>query len=88
MRFTLAFATLALVATPLAAQASDPAVKRGATLRDVKATRIGTIDRVNPDGSVQVIFNSKFVVIPADKLVVTSGTVATSLSKAEVSKLH
>jgi len=92
MRFALAIAATMFVAAPLAAESvatSGPvAPKRGATLRDAKATRLGTIDRVNADGSVQIIFNEHFVTIPADKLIVAKDGVATSLTKAEVSKLH
>lgn len=98
MRLVLTLATAALIAAPIsAAVAADStgttpaaiaAPKRGATLRDVKASRLGAIDRVNADGSVQIIFNSRFVTIPADKLVASSDGVATSLTKAEVSKLQ
>jgi hypothetical protein len=92
MRFILAFVATALIAAPLAAESVAPsgtiAPKRGATLRDAKSLRLGTIDRVNADGSVQVIFDSHFVTIPADKLVVAADGVATSLTKAEVSRLH
>ncbi|MDB5714603.1 MAG: hypothetical protein JWO15_2000 [Sphingomonadales bacterium] len=87
MRIAIALTTLALIATPVLAQtALSP--KRGATLRDVNATRLGTIDRINGDGSVQIIFNSKFVTIPANKLVVAQDAVSTSLTKSEVSKLR
>ena len=87
MRLALAFTALALVTTSALAQNPSPA-KRGATLRDAKSARLGTIDRVNSDGSVQIIFNSKFVTIPADKLVVADDSVTTSLTKAEVAKLR
>jgi hypothetical protein len=87
MRIAIAIATLAFVATPLVAQ-TTMAPKRGATLRDVNATRLGTIDRINSDGSVQIIFNSKFVTIPANKLTVAQDSVSTSLTKSEVSKLR
>jgi hypothetical protein len=87
MRIAIAIATLAFIATPVVAQ-TTLAPKRGATLRDVNMTRLGTIDRVNGDGSVQIIFNSKFVTIPATKLVVAQDAVSTSLTKSEVSKLR
>ncbi|AYJ85090.1 hypothetical protein D3Y57_03380 (plasmid) [Sphingomonas paeninsulae] len=88
MRLTIAIATLALIATPVLAQTA-PAPKRGATLRDANMTRLGTIDRINSDGSVQIIFNSKFVTIPASSLVVApDAAVSTSLTKSEVAKLH
>jgi hypothetical protein len=86
MRLVLAAAALALLASPLAAETVAP--KRGTTLRDAKAARLGPIDRVNADGSVQIIFNSRFVTIPADKLTVGEKGVATLLTKAEVSKLR
>lgn len=88
--FTVLAATL-LSAPVLAAETTDAAAvapKRGMTLRDAKATRVGSIDRVNADGSIQIIFNSKFVTIPADKLVATAEGVSTSLTKTEVSKLR
>lgn len=92
MRLVLAIAAAVLIAAPLAAEsvATSGAVapKRGATLRDAKAVRLGTIDRVNADGSVQIIFNAHFVTIPADKLVSAQDGIATSLTKAEVSKLR
>jgi len=87
MRIVLAATGLLLAASPLLAQ--TPAVpKRGATIRDVNSTRVGVVDRVNADGSVQIIFASKFVTIPADKLTVTNNAVATSLTKAEVAKMR
>ncbi|WEK42407.1 MAG: hypothetical protein P0Y64_13540 [Candidatus Sphingomonas colombiensis] len=94
MRLVIALSAAVFVATPLAAATLDAtpattvAPKRGATLRDANATRLGTIDRVNADGSVQIIFNAKFVTIPADKIVASQDGVTTSLTKAEISKLH
>ncbi|MET0370383.1 MAG: hypothetical protein ABW039_03295 [Sphingobium sp.] len=96
MRLFLALAATSLIVSPaLATQAGAAdsataavAAKRGATLRDAKGSRLGTIDRVNADGSVQIIFNSKFVTIPADKLVSSDAGTATSLTKAEVAKLR
>ena len=95
MRIIFALAAVALTASPvLAAEMTATAsatsavlAKRGAMLRDVKGLRLGAIDRVNADGSVQIIFNSKVVTIPADKLVVASTGVATSLTKPEVNDL-
>lgn len=88
MRFLIAAAALGLVAAPLMAQTALPAIKTGATLRSSGNVRIGTVDRVNADGSVQVIYNSRFVTIPADKLTLVDNVVITSLTKAEVAKLH
>ncbi|MET0377204.1 MAG: hypothetical protein ABW128_23465 [Rhizorhabdus sp.] len=94
MRLFLALAATTLALSPAiissanAAEGSAAAAKRGATLRDANGTRLGTIDRINADGSVQIIFNSKFVTIPADKLVSSESGVATSLTKTEVAKLR
>ncbi|QKS00331.1 hypothetical protein F9288_12370 [Sphingomonas sp. CL5.1] len=96
MRIVIALAAAVLTAGPLSAApeatgtspAATVALKRGATLRDAKSIRLGTIDRVNADGSVQIIFDSKFVTIPADKIVTSQDGASTSLTKAEVSKLH
>lgn len=95
MRIIVAIAAAALIAAPaLAADASATgatssvaAPKAGATLRDAKGIRLGPIDRVNGDGSVQIIFDSKLVTIPADKLVASPNGVATSLTRVEVYKL-
>lgn len=96
MRILLALAAVALTTTPVVAAemaastgaSSTVAAKRGAMLRDAKGMRLATIDRVNADGSVQIIFNSKLVTIPADKLVAAPTGVATSLSKPEVDNLR
>jgi hypothetical protein len=96
MRIIFAIAAVALTTSPVlaaemsttASASSAVAAKRGAMLRDVKGMRLATIDRVNADGSVQIIFNSRLVTIPADKLVVASTGVATSLTKPEVDNLR
>lgn len=88
MRFSLLIAALA-IAVPAAAQAQVKPIKAGATLRAGDATRLGQIDRVNTDGSVQIIFRSKFITVPANTLTINdAGEVTTSLTKREVSKLH
>lgn len=94
MRIILAIAIATLVATPALA---DPGVtgttlstaqpKAGATLRDAKGFELGPIDRVNADGSVQIIFDAKLVTIPAARLVASPKGVATSLTRVEVYKL-
>lgn len=83
-------------AAPVAAQAveSTPAVanadvvKAGRTLRDSANARLGKIDQVNADGSVRIIFDTRFVTIPADTISVAGNEPVTSLSKREVSKLR
>lgn len=87
MRFAIAVAAIAFSATSVVAQ-SPLVPKRGTTLRDANNTRLGTIERINADGSVRIIINSKFVTIPASKLVVNQNSITTSLTKPEVSKLR
>ena len=89
---TLSAALLLALAMPLvsgAAAAQTPAVKMGDTLRDAGDIRLGRVDRVLQDGSVRIIFDGRFVTIPADKVVVAeNGNVSTTLTKREVSKLR
>lgn len=87
MRIILALAAVALVATPLLAE-TVPAVKRGAVLRDAKKMPLGTVDRVNVDGSIQIIFGPRVVVIPAEKIVVAQNDVSTTLTRLEVARLR
>ncbi len=84
-----AFIALALLAsTPVFAADTAPAaqaeVKTGAMLRDSNNYRLGAISRVNADGSVGLIIDSRFVTIPADTLSVVDGKVVTRLTKREV----
>ncbi len=89
MRFALIATALILSAAPLAAaESAAPQPKVGQTLRGASNTRLGVIDKVLADGSVRVIVDERFVVIPAGTLTVADGKVVTSLSKAEVSKLN
>lgn len=88
MRFAILAATLALAAPALAQGPAKP-ISAGTTLRSSDMGRVGQIDRVNADGSVQIIFRTKFVTVPASTLSVTDkGEVTTSLTKREIAKLH
>jgi hypothetical protein len=87
MRLNLVLAAaVALVSVPAFAQ-SDAAPRAGQTIRDAKSARLGTIQRVNPNGSVKIIYRSRFANIPADTITVENGVVKTSLTKKEVGKL-
>ncbi|MCF8709417.1 PRC-barrel domain-containing protein [Rhizorhapis sp. SPR117] len=90
MRKILICAALFGVSVPVLAQpaASENAAQRGMTVRDSSGVRLGNVTRVMPDGSVQVILNQRFVVIPANTLTVDDRQVTTSLSKREISKLR
>lgn len=87
MRFNLVLAAaFALSAVPALAQ-NDAAPRAGQTIRDAKSVRLGTIQRVNPNGSVKIIYRSRFATIPANTISVENGVVKTSLTKKEVGKL-
>jgi hypothetical protein len=88
MRIMLALAAVALTATPLLAETTQATVKRGAVLRDAKKLPVGTVDRVNADGSIQIIFGPRVVVIPAEKIVIAQNDVSTTLTKMEVARLR
>ncbi len=91
-----AIAAVALVAVapasaqdPAAVAAITPAVaKAGRLLKDSAGGRIGKIDQVLGDGSVRVIFDERFVVIPAATLSIVDGEAVTSLAKRDVAKLR
>jgi hypothetical protein len=91
--FAIAALALASVSTAHAADdavqahAAPVSVRTGDTLRDAKAARIGAVSRVYGDGSVQVIYGSRFVVIPADTLTTEEGKLKTSLTRQEIAKL-
>jgi hypothetical protein len=86
MRHLATAAALLLVAAPAFAQGDG--LKTGLTIRDSAGKRLGTIDRVLPDGSVRLILGGRFVRIPADKVSVAEGKVTTSLTKREASRLN
>ena len=89
MRFLTVLAVAAAFAAPASAQSASALVaKPGQTLRDVKATRLGVIDRVNADGSLRLIVGSRIVTVPAETVAVTDAGVTTSLSKRDVAKLR
>jgi hypothetical protein len=84
-------ATLALTLVG-AAHAQTTDIKKYATLVDSNGSKIAQIDRVNTGAggaveSVSVIYNMKYVTIPANTLSSKDGKVVTSLTKAQVSEL-
>ncbi|MCS6987308.1 MAG: hypothetical protein NZM40_07765 [Sphingomonadaceae bacterium] len=83
-----AFAAALVVAVPAVAQEAVDSVRPGRVLRDTNGQRLGKVDRVNPDGSVRIIFEERFVTIPADKLAVADGQARTTLTRREVARLR
>lgn len=89
MRFLVLAAAALTIISPASAQTGATKIKTGSTLRTSDMGRLGQVDRVNADGSVQIIFRSKFVTIPASTLTVSEGgEVTTSLTKQEVAKIR
>lgn len=92
MRFALAVIVVVALAAPSVASdisntASAPVTRTGAMLRDANNIRVGAVDSVKPDGSVGVIYESHYVVVPGDSLSVVDGKLVTKLTKAELSKM-
>lgn len=85
-----AFVAVALISTSIPAFAQAPAdsIRIGKTLRGANDARIGTIDSVLADGSIRVIVESRYIVIPASTLTVADGIATTSLSRKDVSKMR
>lgn len=96
MRGFLLLAAIAATAYPVSAQtvANAPAAiakpvvaKRGATIFDNGATRIGTVLAVRDSGAVVINYRSARITVPAETLSIVDGKLTTSLSRAEVGRL-
>ncbi len=80
---------LAFAAPTLAQETAAPAVaKAGHMLKDSAGGRVGKIDKVLADGSVRVIFDERFVVVPAATLSIVDGEAVTSMPKRDIAKLR
>lgn len=88
MRLIVLAAALATVAAPAFAgnvSAPAPAVAHvGDMLRDANNVRLSSVDSVNGDGSVSIIYNDRVITIPATSLSTVDGKLVTSLTKAQV----
>ena len=93
MKFTFALAAALSLAVPASAIAADaPLIKERALVKTVDGRKVGFIDRVlkNAAGEatgVQIIYGSRFVVIPADTLAAAEKGLVTSLTAKDVNKL-
>ena len=65
-----------------------PVVVKGTMLVAANGSRLGSVYRVAPDGSAQIIIDGKMVTVPVSTLSVANGKTTTSLSKSEVLALH
>ena len=88
----LFWAFLISLAAALPAAAADqpaagPVANKGAVLHSADGSRLGEVDRVESDGSVQLIFDGKVVTVPATTLSMQGGELTTSLKKGDVMNL-
>lgn len=93
MRFPILLAALISAASPVAAQSADiattpAAATKGQMLSSADRARLGSIVRVNGDGSVAIIFDTRLLTIPASTLKLDNGKLTTSLSKREIASLR
>ena len=66
--------------------ASPVTVSAGKMLYGPTGSRIASIYRVNSNGDAQLILNGRLVTVPAATLSEVGGKVATSLTKAEITR--
>jgi hypothetical protein len=93
MRFAVLAITLAAAAAPACASDAQPATAspvvahQGDMLRDINNVRVGSVDSVNKDGSVSVIYNSRYITVPAASLSIVNGKLTTRLAKTDLGSL-
>lgn len=91
MRFIVVALALAAVSAPVIAAdqptAVDVVAHPGDMLRDANNVRLGSVNTIAKDGSVGIIYNSRFVTVPAATLSVVNGKLTTKLTKSDVSAL-
>jgi hypothetical protein len=87
MRFVITLAALSLVAAPILADPAVPAYRAGQSVHDASDHSVGIVNRVNPDGSVEIIYNSQFVILPAASLSMTNGVIKTTLTRKQLNQL-
>lgn len=86
---TCALATFTAMAQNASTAAGTPAVaEKGKMLVSSNGSRLGTVYRVGPDGSAEIIIDGKMVSVPASTLAYVDGKLTTSLTKSEVLALH
>ena len=84
-----ALVAVLMVAFSLSVVAQEaPVAAEGKMLVASNGARVGAVYRVTSDGAAQVIVDGKLVTIPASTLSVADGKLITSLTKAEIRKLH
>ena len=67
---------------------SSPLATTGKVIMSSTGGRLGSVYRVNSDGSAKMIIDGKMVTVPVSTLSNVDGRLTTSLSKSEVIALH
>lgn len=86
-----AFATVSVAAedaAPSPAASAAVVAAKGKMLFAANGGRLGSVYRVNADGSAQLIIDGKMVTVPAATLSMADGKLTTTLSKNEVIALR
>jgi hypothetical protein len=76
------------LATLSAAAQTTTAAEKGKVVVSSNGSRLGSVYKVGPDGSAQIIIDGKLVTIPASTLSNVDGKLTTSLTKSEVLALR
>ena len=80
-----------LVAAPVFAETltvPDAVKAQGKLLFDAAGSRLGVVDRVEADGSADILLDGRVIKIPSATLSISGGKLSTSLKKAEVVALR
>jgi hypothetical protein len=86
---TCTLATFGAVAQNSSSAGAAAAVaEKGKMLVSSNGSRLGTINKVAPDGAAEIIIDGKLVSVPAATLSNVGGKLTTSLSKSEILALH
>jgi hypothetical protein len=86
---TLLLATLVVsAATAVQVAAATPVAATGKMLIDANGGRLAPVDRVDADGSAEIIIDGRLVTIPASTLSIVDGRLKTSLKKPQVLALQ
>ena len=86
--FVLPAAAQAPADASAAPAAAAAVAQKGKMLVAANGARLGSVYKVNPDGSAQIIIDGKLVNVPANTLSIADGKLTTSLTKSEVLALR
>jgi hypothetical protein len=81
-------ATFTASAQNASSAATAAVAEKGKMLISSNGSRLGTVYRVGPDGSAEIIIDGKLVTVPASTLSNVDGKLTTSMSKSEILALH